>query len=62
MHVVAKPFNTTLQRFRLGAPVAPSDDLSPHTREDLEARGFIKQPAAAEASAAAPAAPAVKRK
>lgn len=41
MATVAKPFNTTTRRFRAGAPVSPTDDLSPHAFADLKTRGFI---------------------
>lgn len=41
MHVVTKPFNTLQRRFRLGAEVSETDDLSPHTFDDLNTRGFI---------------------
>jgi hypothetical protein len=43
MFVVAKPFNSTIRRFRVGAelPWNKADDLSPHSFEDLKAKGFI---------------------
>lgn len=39
--VVAKPFNTTLQRFREGDDVAEDVNLAPHTLGDLKKRKFI---------------------
>lgn len=40
-HVVAKPFNTVNRRLRVGAPVEETDDLSPHTFDDLKKRHWI---------------------
>lgn len=39
--IVAKPFNTHLQRFREDDPVAESADLAPHSMGDLKKRKFI---------------------
>ena len=39
--IVAKPFNTTLQRFREGDEVAEDTNLSPHALGDLKKRKFI---------------------
>lgn len=39
--VVAKPFNTILQRFRLGDEVAEDADFAPHTLGDLKMRKFL---------------------
>lgn len=40
-HVVAKPFNTVNRRFREGDPVLATEDLSPHSFDDLKARRWI---------------------
>ncbi len=42
-YVVAKPFNTAIQRFRKDADVSPLDDLAPHSFWDLKKRGFIAE-------------------
>lgn len=56
-HVVAKPFNTSIRRMRVGTAVAETDDLAPHTFSDLKTRGFIKSDAPDVASAPAQKAP-----
>lgn len=56
-NLVAKPFNSTTQRFVEGQPVSILDDLAPHTFEDLKARGFItskRDPAPVDEAAPAP--------
>lgn len=40
-HVVAKPFNTVNRRLRVGAPVEETDDLSPHTFDNLKKGHWI---------------------
>jgi len=42
-HVIAKPINTRVRRLRVGDPIRRNDDLSPHTFDDLKARGFITE-------------------
>lgn len=39
--VVAKPFNTHLQRFRAGDPVAEDMNLAPHDLGELKKRKFV---------------------
>lgn len=39
--VVAKPFNTHLQRFRVGDPVDEGMTLAPHDLADLKKRKFV---------------------
>lgn len=51
---VAKPFTTTLRRFRIGMTVTPRDDLSPHTYDGLVAAGYIED-TSVEAKPAKPA-------
>lgn len=41
---VAKPFNTLLQRYREGEPVAIDADLTPLDFQHLVKRGFISFP------------------
>ncbi len=41
MATVAKPFNSITQRFPVGKEVNETDDLSPHSFDDLVERGFI---------------------
>jgi hypothetical protein len=38
---VLKAFNTVNRRLKVNDPVDASDDLSPHSFEDLKSRGFI---------------------
>ena len=46
-YVVAKPFNTETQRFRVGAPVLETDNLAPLSFDDLKARRWIDKVARA---------------
>lgn len=39
--VVAKPFNTTLQRFRVGDTVSEDQSFEPHSLGDLKMRKFL---------------------
>lgn len=39
--IVAKPFNSTQRRFRVGTEVSDGDDFSPHRFADLKASGMI---------------------
>jgi hypothetical protein len=41
MAKVAKPFNSITQRFAVGAEVSETDNLEPHSFDDLLERGFI---------------------
>ncbi|TPJ60824.1 hypothetical protein [Mesorhizobium sp. B2-6-1] len=53
MNNVLKPFNSTSRRYAVGDPVRETDDLSPHSFEDLKARKFIGTPKPAQAEKAA---------
>ena len=39
---VAKEFNTVNRRFKVGGPIAESDDITPFTFEERRQRDFIK--------------------
>ena len=41
--IVTKPFNTHIQRFGAGAPVSPTDNLSPFEFESLRTRRWIAE-------------------
>lgn len=53
---VVKDFNSTTQRFRKGDEIADGADLSPHTADSLKSAGYVAEPPAPKAAAAAPAA------
>lgn len=40
-HVIAKAITTASRRLKVGDPVSADENLSPHTFDDLKARGFI---------------------
>lgn len=57
-YVIAKAVTTESRRLKIGDPVNAEEHLSPHTFDDLRARGFIApKPTPATASAPSRLAP-----